>query len=247
MRSGNGSTSVYVENTLRQVYVNGTNVPQLNKITITPGQPPRIAPIAPQDRREIGRGLAFLGGNGSAAAAPEPGNEAGTTATNNLTASTNTLPSTSALNDLAVADLASPALPVTLPLAPTTATITGTFGGTRVDGAGFGFDIALSGGAISNGWVSGGNFIISFSLSGGTGQYTGGLGSVSGYSGSFVGSGWGWGVTSGPIGAGTELSFSLPDLNQGTQILSGDFLLRDSSSGSMFEPNIVSGQVDAIH
>jgi hypothetical protein len=176
-----------VENTLRQVFVNGTNVPQLNKITITPGQPPRIAPIAPQDRREIGRGLAFLGGNGSAAAAPEPGNEAGTTATNKLTANTNTLPSTTALNDLVVADLASPALPVTLPLAPTTATVAGTMGLYEAfAGIPFGFSVALSGGAITNGWVNGTRTgYISIALSDGSGSYSAGVFNISGFNGTY--------------------------------------------------------------
>jgi hypothetical protein len=71
VRTGNGSTTVYVENTTREVYVNGINVPGGQKITI-PNDPIRPEPIQPQDRRNLGRELAFRGGSGVAAAAPEP-------------------------------------------------------------------------------------------------------------------------------------------------------------------------------
>ncbi|MCL1890372.1 MAG: FecR family protein [Desulfovibrionaceae bacterium] len=72
LRAGGGVTAVYVENTLRRVYVNGINVPSGSKITI-PSDPVRLEPIRPQDRRDLGRDLALLGGAGVAAAAPEPG------------------------------------------------------------------------------------------------------------------------------------------------------------------------------
>jgi hypothetical protein len=71
LRVGGGSTTVYVENTLRQVYVNNIHVPSGSKITL-PGDPARPTPIQPEDRRELGRDLAFRGGAGTAAAAPEP-------------------------------------------------------------------------------------------------------------------------------------------------------------------------------
>ena len=67
-----GSTTVFVENTLRNVYVNGGNVPSGNK-WISDGGSGRQERITPEDRRHIGRELAFHGGGGSAAAAPEAG------------------------------------------------------------------------------------------------------------------------------------------------------------------------------
>ncbi|MDR0828398.1 MAG: FecR family protein [Desulfovibrio sp.] len=186
VRSLNGFTTVYVENTLRQVYVNNINVPNLNKITV-PGTPLRPEPLMPQDRREIGRGLAFLGGNGSAAAAPEPGNDAGTTATNNLTARSNTLPSTSALNDLAVADMTTPAMP---PLAPTTATVQGTLAPVQMSpltASAFSFNVNLGSGAIYNAamYAYGFDYLtpISFTVSGGAGSLSGGTFAITGFTG----------------------------------------------------------------
>jgi len=69
-RTENGVTTVYVENTTRSVYVNNVHVPSGQKITIP--RPSRPEPISPQDRRDLGRDLAFRGGAGVAAAAPEP-------------------------------------------------------------------------------------------------------------------------------------------------------------------------------
>jgi hypothetical protein len=77
-----------VENTLHNVFVNDINVPNLNKITIGPEHPTRMESITPQDRRDIGRDLAFLGGNGSAAAVPEPDADSGLTVANTLSAGT---------------------------------------------------------------------------------------------------------------------------------------------------------------
>ena len=50
----NGKTTVLVENTLRQVYVNNLHVPAGSKITI-PGDPLRPERIAPEDRRRLGQ------------------------------------------------------------------------------------------------------------------------------------------------------------------------------------------------
>jgi hypothetical protein len=210
-RSENGSTSVYVENTLRQVYVNGTNVPQLHKITIAPSQPPRVEPITPQDRRDIGRDLAFLGGNGSAAAAPEPGTGTGTASANELTAKMNDLPETPALADLPVADLATPPL---LPTTSTTASISGTLTTTKLTGAtawsgSFGFDVNLGSGTISGATMSlsgtlgqdgdgGGLGPIDsgISLAGGSGSVSGNSFSINGFTGS--------GLTAHPTYPGVE-------------------------------------------
>ncbi|MDR1125275.1 MAG: FecR family protein, partial [Deltaproteobacteria bacterium] len=53
LRAGDGTTTVYVENTTRAVYVNNINVPGGQKITI-PADPIRPEPILPQDRRNLG-------------------------------------------------------------------------------------------------------------------------------------------------------------------------------------------------
>jgi hypothetical protein len=70
VRSMNGKTTTYVENTARAVYVNDIDVPGGNKITVPGDAQPEA--ISPQDRRDLGRDLAFYGGMGVAAAAPEP-------------------------------------------------------------------------------------------------------------------------------------------------------------------------------
>jgi hypothetical protein len=71
VRTMDGLTTVYVENTTRNVFVNGLDIPSGNKITV-PDDPARVEPITPSDRRELGTSLAFRGGAGVAAAAPEP-------------------------------------------------------------------------------------------------------------------------------------------------------------------------------
>jgi len=76
LRTSRGVTTVYVENTLRQVYVNNIRVPSGNKITI-PANPLRPELIRPEDRRQLGRDMALLGGAGVAAAAPEAGEGGG--------------------------------------------------------------------------------------------------------------------------------------------------------------------------
>ena len=75
VRSERGVTTVYVENTLRNVYVNDVNVPGGLKLTVPSGQP-TPQPITPQDRREIGKALAFAGRAGAASASPEPSEKA---------------------------------------------------------------------------------------------------------------------------------------------------------------------------
>ncbi|MDR2198277.1 MAG: FecR family protein [Deltaproteobacteria bacterium] len=74
VRAEHERTTVYVENTTRNVYANNVDVPSGNKISFPSGtQLPE--PITQEDRREISKDLAFLGGEGSAAAAPEPASE----------------------------------------------------------------------------------------------------------------------------------------------------------------------------
>jgi hypothetical protein len=74
VRAERERTTVYVENTTRNVYANNVDVPSGNKISF-PGGAGLPEPITPEDRREISRDLAFMGGEGSAAAAPAPASE----------------------------------------------------------------------------------------------------------------------------------------------------------------------------
>ena len=178
VRSGDSTTTAYVENTLRQVYVNGINVPSLSKITIAPDAPSRIEPIAPQDRREIGRDLAFLGGAGSAAAAPQPDH---IDATYDLSAYA-LLPEGPALDDLPLArapqtaaptspvtppvspvtpptpPVTPPAPPVTPPVLPVMAVVSGTLSSSSMSdfvGNSFSFTVDLPSGKITDGKLSG--------------------------------------------------------------------------------------------
>jgi hypothetical protein len=74
VRAERERTPVYVENTTRNVYANNVDVPSGNKISFPSGtQLPE--PITQEDRWEISKDLAFLGGEGSAAAAPAPASE----------------------------------------------------------------------------------------------------------------------------------------------------------------------------
>jgi|GEM_PF-3161410 len=66
-------TTVYVENTLRQVLVNGVVIPSGSKVVLYEDVMEKEELITPQDRRQLGRDLAFYGGQGVAATAPEPG------------------------------------------------------------------------------------------------------------------------------------------------------------------------------
>ncbi|MDR2199238.1 MAG: FecR family protein, partial [Deltaproteobacteria bacterium] len=74
VRATRERTTVYVENTTRHVYANNVDVPSGHKISF-PGGADLPIPITPEDRREISRDLAFLGGEGSAAAAPASASE----------------------------------------------------------------------------------------------------------------------------------------------------------------------------
>ena len=146
LRTGEGVTTVYVENTLRQVYVDNINVPSGNKITLS-SDPIRIEPILPQDRRKLGRDLALRGGAGVAAAAPEPAMDdisPGERFSGNL------IPPDTPLTDIALGTLLlgdrmlSPMGHVSGSLVSTYQTGSGTFS----------FDVNLFNGALSNGTVN---------------------------------------------------------------------------------------------
>jgi hypothetical protein len=184
---------VYVENTVRAVYVNNINVPGGQKITI-PSDPVRPEPIQPQDRRNLGRDLAFRGGTGVAAAAPEP-TQAGDRpeeqlrGTTQLTANAGLVPPDSLLSDVS--------LP-TQSLGDSMLAGGGSGGGANTalyaySGTGItpfptlnlGFTVDLGSGAITNGYMNGtGSTMGVFNLYGGTG-YAGTLNTsgITGFSG----------------------------------------------------------------
>ena len=168
MRSDKGVTTVFVENTTRKVFVNGVNVPSGKKITV-PGVSTAPEDIRPEDRREIGRDLAFRGGIGVAAAAPEPGSSGGQKPTDYLLAD-NALPTPeTALGGLSVADLGGSSLSTGAgglnPAGPLTATASGTLthsfsgvvpiGGawTQTGSSYFSFNVNLSTGGVTNGML----------------------------------------------------------------------------------------------
>ncbi|MDR1658711.1 MAG: FecR family protein [Desulfovibrio sp.] len=189
VRTVDGMTTVYVENTTRAVYVNNVNVPGGNKITV-PGDPPRPSPILPQDRRDLGRDLAFRGGAGVAAAAPEPVGDGGRPEerlrgeTARLVAQSGLIPPGSPLADsfLPVQNLGDALIARTLDFSPLAggggantakyafdagAATYGAFTNLRL---GFTVSLTPGSGAITNGYMSGtGASLGSFSLTGGTG------------------------------------------------------------------------------
>ncbi|MDR1397134.1 MAG: FecR family protein, partial [Desulfarculales bacterium] len=184
VRSQNGVSTVYVENTLRQVLVNGVDTPSGHKAVISSsGALPAIEVIQPQDRRDLGRDLAFAGGRGTAAAAPEPGliiagpGDILNTLTTLEDAEEISLPSL-ALNDMMNPNV----LPPTPPMTGYVAGILDTsLYGNTFNGA-FNFDVSLASGAISNGSLSGNGTVssgtyagaLAVNLTGGTGTATSG-------------------------------------------------------------------------
>ncbi|MCL1889479.1 MAG: hypothetical protein FWF99_03115 [Desulfovibrionaceae bacterium] len=155
MRREGNTTTVYVENTLRRVYVNNIDVPSGLKMVIGPGVTPSPVPIEPQDRRELGRDLAFLGGVGSAAAAPEPSTETQTAPTQALlAASTGIVPPDTGLTDIALAaqTLGDSLLAAAAVAADPMGSIRGTGdnSGANVD---WGFQVNLRNGDITEGFL----------------------------------------------------------------------------------------------
>ncbi|MDR0233503.1 MAG: FecR family protein, partial [Zoogloeaceae bacterium] len=201
LRTGDGATTVYVENTLRNVFVNNTNVPSGNKMMVSEGGM-RMERITPQDRQGLGRDLAFLGGSGSAAAAPEPGAEGGQpVATEQLVASAgNALSSENPLQDIPVAvqTLGDSQLG-TQPVARVEGSLTSTgrfnSGVLSMEHGEFSFNVNLASGKITDASMSGWAKATahspnvtweneSFNASGGSGIFVSGSGaSISGFSG----------------------------------------------------------------
>jgi hypothetical protein len=174
LRTGDGTTTVYVENTTRAVYVNNINVPGGQKITL-PADPIRPEPIVPQDRRNLGRDLAFRGGMGVAAAAPEPVMDSGRPeeqlrGSTHLVAQAGLIPPETSLAEvsLPVQSLGDSlaAVAVTAPT-PMIATVSGTtlsslmgYSGNSFSGS-FSFSANLSTGTISGAAIAGSGIIAS--------------------------------------------------------------------------------------
>jgi hypothetical protein len=179
---------------MRQVVVNGVDVPSEHKITIAPGLPPSVAPIEPADRRQIGQDLAAAGQPAVAAAAPEPG----MARTDESSAMLNLPQAPAEIAGLSVNDMATPALP---PLMPTSGHVTGSLTSTLLINApswsgDFAFDVNLGSGSIRNASMNlsgrlgqdpdGGGLLpqpTSIDLHGGSGSVSGSNFSISGFSG----------------------------------------------------------------
>ncbi len=227
MRSERGSTTVYVENTTRKVYVNNINVPGGKKITV-PGEPSKTLPIEPEDRRRLGREFAFLGGAGTAASAPEPSRAAGKQEATTLLTADDGL-------RMPESDLAGLALPSDMraeQLRQNTGTVTGSL---HTSGAGtfagtFGFVVDLGSGAISSGYMRG-----SGTISGPVSNvinFTGGTGSAG--PASFTVSGFGGaGTQTSPINGSVALT---PGMISGS-MLTGPGGLTSMPGGSNFPVN----------
>ena len=182
--TGNGVSTVYVENTLRQVYVNNIRVPSGHKITI-PGDTIMPEPILPQDRRKLGMLLALLGGNGVVAAAPEP---------SGVTETEHPLFTSAAYPDTSLTDIALGTQILGDAQRSANARVSGTLTSNTVTLAynNFSFMANLLTGAISSAEMAGaedylGSSIgISFSVSGGSGNFVAGSGAtIDGFSGTY--------------------------------------------------------------
>jgi hypothetical protein len=235
VRTGNGVTTVYVENTTRAVYVNNINVPGGQKITI-PGDPVRPEPILPQDRRNLGRDLAFRGGAGVAAAAPEPYQGSGRPeeqprgGTTHLVAEADLIPPDSPLADVS---LPTQSLGDSLIASSTTATVSGTLSSTAYSNTftgNFSFSANLASGVISGATLtgtgngSGGPYSGAFTINyyGGSGAFTSG---ASGY----------FSITNYAAGPGTSPTFTLPAVlaNSSMKGLPGEDLAAIPNGGSV--------------
>ena len=221
-RQGN-STTAYVENTLRRVLVNGANVPSGNK-WIHSGGSSRQERISPEDRRALGRDLAFRGGQGAAAAAPEASPERGRRSTEQLVAAGESrLPKETLKDNASVAQslLARTDLPASLPVTPTTATLSGSF---THDGSlshpqilsfsgNFTLSVNLSTGNVTGSQISAtgtewGPYSFSLSAGGGTGYVDSRGFMVTGFSGAFSSPSAppGMSVVDGPLGSTSFMS-----------------------------------------
>lgn len=200
VQSVSGKTTVFVENTLRQVVVNGTVVPSGFKGVVTGvGAAPRISPISPADRNSLGTSLssrrappapstASRTGSPAAAASGEAPDEAGArmVAEAKVSGSDGKLDRalTEAQGGMGTDE---PYIPgsdpgQSKPVFPDMAKVSGTLNGSQLfpnpQANEFSFDVNFKTGAVSNAQITLGN---TMDLSGnGAFTLTGGSGSISG-------------------------------------------------------------------
>ena len=151
-------TTVYVENTARQVLVNNISISSGYKIALPAGVI-QSEPILPRERRELGHDLALRGGTGVAAAAPDPTLDGFSSEERFLVATPGITPDTP-LADIAqaaqhmgesIAD--SPAVSVPN-IGHVSGSLVASTAGNNLAGGAFGFDVNLSEGTIYNGHLS---------------------------------------------------------------------------------------------
>ena len=169
VRVANGTTTVFVTNTTKQVYVNGVLVPSGFKITLPQGT---ISPLTPAD-------INFITGS-VAARDSAPSSTAQVAPVSPVVGGGAVTPTT-----LAQTQFASQALGETFKQLGT-ANVSGSL--TSADTGSFSFQVNLTSGAVSNGvMTSGYSDWAPFSLTGGSGSVSGSSLNVSGFSNTDMG------------------------------------------------------------
>lgn len=163
VRVGNGTTTVYVTNTTKQVYVNGVLVPSGFKITLPQGT---ISPLTPADINFVSVSIA--------ARDSSPGSTAPIASSAPVAAGVPVTPTT-----LAQTQFASQALGETFNKLGT-ANVSGSLFSDMGNGT-FSFQVNLGSGAVSNGIMQAAATDV-FTLSGGRGSISGSSLNVSGFS-----------------------------------------------------------------
>jgi hypothetical protein len=249
LRSANGVTTVYVENTTREVYVNDVNVPGGQKITL-PDDPPRIEPILPEDRRELGRDFAFLGGAGAAAAAPEPGmveRRPSETPLAFVSADEGSAPPDTPLKTLPLTGDLLASAPWLLPSGYVAGMLSsGGFGTSSY--ADFAFTVDLGSGAISGAEMHGlalvGTTQEQFDVVGGAGTLSGGTASIGGFTGYAISAPTGFPANVFTIVPADPTSMSITATNPGvlgSPVTGTYFVDATSSSWSGVDSGILNG------
>lgn len=189
LTSENGVSTGYLLNSRNRFSVNGVYLSTGQKLTV-PGGTGKPESITPEDRRKIAQALAFKGGLGVAAAAPEPSGEEDQGTPPTLVGEFALPTPGTALGEVSPLELNGASLASGaggLPTGPLTATY---WGATSIldpafpSTTDFGFDVNLSSGAITNGHIQGfGATVGAFTATGGTGSVAGGNFTINGFSG----------------------------------------------------------------
>ena len=169
LRVGNGTTTVYVTNTTKQVYVNGVLVPSGFKITLPQGT---ISPLTPADINFVSVSIA--------ARDSSPGSTAPIASSAPVAAGVPVTPTT-----LAQTQFASQALGESFNKLGN-ASVSGSMYSSDMNSGTFSFNVNLASGAVSNGVMNTNEFSV---LRGGSGSISGSSLSVNNFANdSFVGS-----------------------------------------------------------